>query len=87
VRIEVIRTGGFTGIERRAVLDTAGRPDAPHLDSLARASLTPSPHPSPPAPDGFRYELHIDATTLHCTDPHLTPSQRELIQAVLHEGA
>jgi len=46
VRIEVIRSGGFTGIERRAVLDTTGRPDA-----------------------------------------HLTPSQRQLIQAVLHEGA
>lgn len=43
MRIEVIRSGGFAGIERRAVLDTAGRPDAFRLHALARDVLAADP--------------------------------------------
>lgn len=39
MRISVIRSGGFAGIERRAALDTTGRPDAFHLHALARDTL------------------------------------------------
>ncbi|MGW3241794.1 protealysin inhibitor emfourin [Streptomyces sp. NPDC001070] len=88
MRIQVIRSGGFAGIERRAVLDTAGRPDAFRLHALARDVLAAGPAAPPQGvPDGFRYEITVDGRTVHCADPRLTEEQRELIQLVLKEGA
>ncbi|MDX3095704.1 hypothetical protein PV703_14115 [Streptomyces sp. ME01-24h] len=88
MRIQVIRSGGFAGIERRAVLDTAGRPDAFRLHTLARRVLAGDPGGPPQGvPDGFRYEITVDARTVHCADPGLTEEQRELVQLVLKEGA
>ncbi|WP_435177146.1 protealysin inhibitor emfourin [Actinacidiphila sp. bgisy145] len=87
MRIEVVRSGGFAGIPRRATLDTAGHPGAPRLEALARAALATPRAPSPPVPDGFTYVLTIDDRTLHCADPALTPAQRDLITTVLNEGA
>lgn len=88
MRIEVTRSGGFTGLPRHAVLDTTDRPDAGHLHALAEAALTPPPPDSPgPVRDRFTYSLTVDGRTVECADPHLTPPQRELIAAVLGEGA
>lgn len=88
MRIEVTRSGGFTGLPRHAVLDTADHPDAGRLHALAEAALTPPPPEShPPRPDAFSYSLTVDGRTVECADPHLTPPQRELISAVLAEGA
>ncbi|MEU1542536.1 protealysin inhibitor emfourin [Actinacidiphila glaucinigra] len=88
MRIEVIRSGGFAGIERRAVLDTAGRPDAFRLHALARGILAADPGGPPQGvPDGFRYEIAVDGRTVHCADPWLTEEQRELVRLVLKEGA
>lgn len=89
MRIEVVRSGGFAGIERRAAVETADHPDAAHLESLASAALAPpSPEPSrPAAPDGFRYTITAGPRTIHCTDPHLTAPQRELITLLLAETA
>jgi hypothetical protein len=85
--IEVVRTGGFAGIRRTETVDTATHPDGPRLAALA-ASLTPRPAPRGPViPDGFRYTISADGRTIHCADPQVTPAQRELIEAVLHEGA
>ncbi len=39
MRIEVRRTGGFAGIERRAEVDTAARTDAPEWHALAERAL------------------------------------------------
>ncbi|SEF45665.1 hypothetical protein SAMN05216223_1014 [Actinacidiphila yanglinensis] len=87
MRIEVVRSGGFAAIPRRATLDTAGRSDAALLESLARSALD-SPGPArPPVPDGFGYVLTVDGREVRCADPGLTPAQRELITHVLHEGA
>ncbi|MFJ6566324.1 protealysin inhibitor emfourin [Streptomyces sp. NPDC091292] len=88
MRIEVRRTGGFAGIERRAELDTAGRPDAATWTSLAEQALAGG-HATPPlgVPDGFSYRITADGRTRYCTDPHLTESQRQLITRVLKEGA
>ncbi len=88
MRIAITRTGGFTGIERRAELDTSGRPDATHIEALAHRALTPG-HGSPArgVPDGFHYEIKVDGRSVHLADPHLTHDQRELIQLVLKEGA
>ncbi|MFD8865918.1 protealysin inhibitor emfourin [Streptomyces sp. NPDC059590] len=88
MRISVIRTGGFAGIERRAELDTAGRPDAKHLEALAHQAVE-SGHLTAPrgVPDGFHYEIAVDGRTVHCADPHLSDAQRELVRTVLKEGA
>lgn len=88
MRIEVVRSGGFAGIERRATLDTADHPDAPRLTALAEAALAAaSPRPPRGVPDGYHYEIHVDGRTAHCADPQLTPAQRALITAVLGPGA
>ncbi|MER6053101.1 protealysin inhibitor emfourin [Streptomyces sp. NPDC001793] len=88
MRIHIRRTGGFTGIERHAEIDTDDRPDAAELHTLAEHALTAA-HPTPPAgvPDGFRYTLTVDGRTAYCADPQLTDEQRELITRVLKEGA
>ena len=86
MRIEVIRSGGFAGIERRTALDTTGRPDAIHLQALARDALASGrASPSRGVPDGFQYEITVDGRTIRCADPDLTEPQRELVRAVLKE--
>ncbi len=89
MRIVITRTGGFAGIERRAELDTCGRPDATHLEALAHRALAPG-REAPTArgvPDGFHYVIDVDGRSVHLADPHLTEEQRELIRTVLKEGA
>ncbi|MFI9200459.1 protealysin inhibitor emfourin [Streptomyces sp. NPDC053048] len=90
MRIVITRTGGFAGIERRAELDTCGRPDATHLEALAHRALAPGRDVPPRhrgVPDGFHYEIDVDGRSVHLADPHLTQDQRELIRTVLKEGA
>ncbi|CAL9409799.1 protealysin inhibitor emfourin [Streptomyces sp. enrichment culture] len=92
MRIEVRRTGGFAGIERRAEVDTAARPDAAAWHALAAEALQA---PEPPSggtarggmPDGFSYEITVDGRTVRCAEPYLTEAQRELVSRVLREGA
>ncbi|WP_405917167.1 protealysin inhibitor emfourin [Streptomyces sp. NBC_00728] len=88
MRIEVRRTGGFAGIERRAEVDTSARPDAPEWHALAERALAAG-RGSPPAgvPDGFGYRITVDGRTVYAADPRLTEDQRELISRVLKEGA
>ncbi|KMS81542.1 MULTISPECIES: protealysin inhibitor emfourin [Streptomyces] len=88
MRIRVRRTGGFAGIERRAEVDTSGRPDAQEWQSLAERALA-SGRDTPPAgvPDGFSYEITVDGRTVYAADPRLTEAQRELVSRVLKEGA
>ncbi|MFC0597462.1 protealysin inhibitor emfourin [Streptomyces palmae] len=88
MRICVTRSGGFAGIERRAELDTAGRPDAKHLEALAHLAVeTSAGAGSRGVPDGFRYEITVDGRTTHCADPRLSDAQRELVRTVLKQGA
>ncbi|MFE9770766.1 protealysin inhibitor emfourin [Streptomyces sp. NPDC005931] len=88
MRIQVTRTGGFAGIERRAEVETAGRADAPEWHSLAERALAAG-RGTPPVgvPDGFSYRITVDGRTVYCADPRLTDDQRELISKVLKEGA
>ncbi|MET7284644.1 protealysin inhibitor emfourin [Streptomyces sp. NPDC005573] len=88
MRIQVRRTGGFAGIERRAEVDTSGRPDAREWQSLAERVLAAGPAtPQHVVPDGFSYTITVDGRTVHAADPRLTPDQRELVSRVLKEGA
>ncbi|MEU2059223.1 protealysin inhibitor emfourin [Streptomyces sp. NPDC013455] len=88
MRIRVRRTGGFAGIERRAEVDTSGRPDAEEWQALAERVLASGPG-TPPAgvPDGFGYEITVDGRTVYAADPRLTEDQRQLVSRVLKEGA
>jgi hypothetical protein len=88
MRIQVQRSGGFAGIERRAEVDTSGRPDAPEWHALAERALADG-RGGPPAgvPDGFHYRITVDGKAVHCADPRLSEAQRELISRVLKEGA
>ncbi|WP_327676760.1 protealysin inhibitor emfourin [Kitasatospora sp. NBC_00458] len=88
MRIQVTRTGGFGGLVRHAELDTTERTDAPHVHALAREAVAGGLRsPSYGVPDGFHYEITVDGRTVHCADPKLTESQRELVSLVLREGA
>ncbi|MFD3514485.1 protealysin inhibitor emfourin [Streptomyces sp. NPDC058657] len=90
MRIQVVRTGGFAGIERRAEVDTSAGPDARAWHALAAEALAAGQGVrTPPAgiADGFRYEITVDGRTVHCAEPELTEAQRELISRVLKEGA
>ncbi|MEV6961471.1 protealysin inhibitor emfourin [Streptomyces sp. NPDC051207] len=88
MRIQVRRTGGFAGIERRAEVDTSGRDDAHEWRALAERAVAAG-RGTPPAgvPDGFGYRITVDGETVYCADPGLTEDQRALITRVLKEGA
>ncbi|GAA3489545.1 MULTISPECIES: protealysin inhibitor emfourin [Streptomyces] len=88
--IQVVRTGGFAGIERRAEVDTSGRPDAHAWHALAGEAAAAGRGlrmPGAAVPDGFSYEITVDGQTFHCAEPQLSDAQRELITRVLKEGA
>ncbi|MGX1850319.1 hypothetical protein OIU91_29325 [Streptomyces sp. NBC_01456] len=88
MRIHVHRTGGFSGVDRRAEIDTADRDDADDLRSLAdKAVATARSEPPVGVPDGFSYRITIDGRTVYCADPRLTDEQRTLISKVLKEGS
>ncbi|MET9698630.1 protealysin inhibitor emfourin [Streptomyces sp. NPDC006529] len=89
MRILVVRTGGFAGIERRVEIDTSGLPDEAEWQALAQLALRPGP-PRPSSDgvrDGFSYRITVDGRTVQCRDPHLSDAQRQLIMRVLKEGA
>ncbi|WP_329217173.1 hypothetical protein OG352_14355 [Streptomyces sp. NBC_01485] len=88
MRIQVSRTGGFAGIERRAEVDTSGRPDADEWHALAEQAVAAGRGaPAIGVPDGFSYEITVDGRTVYAADPRLTDEQRRLISRVLKEGA
>lgn len=88
MRISVTRTGGFGGLARRAVLDTADRPDSDTIETLAREALLQARAERPVGvPDGFSYEIETDDSVGYCADPRLTEAQSALITRVLKEGS
>lgn len=89
MRIQVVRTGGFAGIERRAEVDTSARPDEEEWQALAQLALLPGPpgHGADRVRDGFSYRITVDGRTVSCEEPYLSEAQRTLISRVLKEGA
>ena len=88
MRIQVTRSGGVLGTEHHFVLDTEGRPDAPHIHALVREALGSCARtPGYGLPAGFHYAISVDERSVgHCSEPQLTDSQRFLISLVLAQG-
>jgi len=92
-RIEIVRHGGFAGIERRGALDLASCPDderaaaATALDELRRAAAAA---PESPRPDAFTYSVAVTEgdrrEELTVPEHALTDATRPFLDRVLRGG-
>ncbi|AWZ06240.1 MULTISPECIES: protealysin inhibitor emfourin [unclassified Streptomyces] len=78
--ITVSRSGGFAGVDKVRKIDTSVRRDAAEWEDLVRRVL-------PSVADGFHYRITVDDQVIDLDETVLTGDQRELIRAVLGEGA
>ena len=81
MKVSVVRTGGFAGIERRGQSDTETDPVLRGL--LARVDLTALPTMPGRIPDQFVYEIDIDGHMVTIGESRLTAPLRELVHHVL----
>ena len=88
MRIEVSRSGGLMGITRRAVVDTAGRPDADSWAALAReAGPVPTPiRADARVADGFTWSIQVDSEHTVLADQALHGPLRELAERALRDS-
>ena len=84
MKIVVVRSGGFAGLERRGEADTSGDPVlcdlVAHVDLSALSALPARPSP---VPDQFTYEITIGDTTAEAGESQLTGPLRALVKYVL----
>ena len=81
MKVVVIRSGGFAGLERRGEADTSGDPVL--RDLVNQVDLTALPTRPSPAPDRFVYEITIGDTTAEAGETQLTGPLRALVSHVL----
>ena len=81
MKVIVVRSGGFAGLERRGEADTAGDPVL--RDLIGQIDLTVLPRRPVPAPDRFVYEITIGDTTVEAGESQLTGPLRALVHHVL----
>ncbi|MFC4906555.1 protealysin inhibitor emfourin [Actinomadura gamaensis] len=83
MKVTVVRSGGFAGIERRGEADSA---DDPLLAGLVgRVDLAQVPPPGR-IPDQFVYDIDIDGREAVVGEAQLTGPLRELVHHVLGGG-
>ncbi|MEV5571408.1 protealysin inhibitor emfourin [Spirillospora sp. NPDC052269] len=83
MKVTVVRSGGFAGIERRGQADSS---DDPLLDGLVgRVDLGALPPPGR-KPDQFVYDIDIDGDATSVGEAQLTGPLRELVHHVLGSG-
>lgn len=80
MRVTVVRTGGFAGIELRGAADTDSDPVLRRLIDRVDFGAVPSPGR---VPDQFIYEIAIDGHVLTVGESRLTTALRELVHHVL----
>ncbi|MFI0444711.1 protealysin inhibitor emfourin [Actinomadura sp. 6N118] len=80
MRVKVIRSGGFAGIEKRGESDTASDPMLRRL--VDRVDLGAVPPPGR-IPDQFLYDIDIDGDTATVGEAQLNGPLRELVHHVL----
>jgi hypothetical protein len=80
VKVIVVRSGGFAGLERRGEGDTSGDPVLRALVERVNLKALTRPHPMP---DQFVYEITIGDNTAEVGESQLTGPLRDLVQHVL----
>lgn len=80
MKVTVVRSGGFAGIERRAESDSASDPMLSRL--VGRVDLKTVPPPGR-IPDQFLYEIDIDGDRTTIGEAQLHGALRELVHHVL----
>lgn len=81
MKVTVVRSGGFAGIERRGEASTAGDPVLRSL--VARVDLESVARSPGPVPDQFVYDIDIDGNAATVGESQLTGALRELVHHVL----
>jgi len=90
VRVDVVRTGGFAGLEMRRSADTASLPESEArqlvalVEDLDVEALQREAVPTRTVPDAFTYDIVISSAgrtvRLHAEDPNVPAQLRPLIQ-------
>ncbi|GLZ11033.1 hypothetical protein Acsp04_12680 [Actinomadura sp. NBRC 104425] len=80
MKVTVVRSGGFAGIEQRAESDSASDPMLARL--VDRVDLSAVPPPGR-IPDQFLYDIDIDGDTATVGEAQLQGPLRELVHHVL----
>mgnify|MGYP001458295169 CR=1 FL=1 len=84
MKVTVVRSGGFTGIEKRGQSDSATDPMLARL--VDRVDLASVPPPGR-IPDQFLYDIEIDGASCTVGEAQLRGPLRELVHHVLGQGA
>lgn len=80
MKVTVVRSGGFAGIQRRGEGDTSADPVLRTL--VDRVDLSAVPRPGR-VPDRFTYEIEIDGRKATVGEAQLTGPLRDLVDHVL----
>ncbi|WP_026313652.1 protealysin inhibitor emfourin [Actinomadura flavalba] len=80
MRVRVVRTGGFAGVERHGESDSARDPVLARL--VDRVDLDAVPPPGR-IPDQYLYDIDIDGSTATVGEAQLNGPLRELVHHVL----
>jgi len=80
MKVTVVRSGGFAGIERRGEADTAGDPVLRALIARCDPGSVPD---SAPGADQFQYDIDIDGQRVTVGETQLSGPLRELVHHVL----
>ena len=83
MKVIVVRSGGFAGLERRGEGDTSGDPVLRALVQRVDLKALTRPHQ---VPDQYVYEITIGDTTAEVGESQLSGPVRELVQHVLHQS-
>ncbi|MDX6744663.1 protealysin inhibitor emfourin [Actinocorallia sp. A-T 12471] len=83
MRVTVVRTGGFAGIERRGSSDTSADPVLRAL--VERVGPAAARGGAARARDQFSYQIDIDGRRVTVGESELTGALRELVHHVLED--
>ena len=82
MKVIVVRSGGFAGLERRGEGDTSGDPVLRALVQRVDLKAQTRPHQ---VPDQYVYEITIGDTTAEVGESQLSGPLRDLVHHVLNQ--
>lgn len=86
-RVEVRRSGGFSGVLRQGELDLDDDPQGPQVRQLLLHADLTALSPGAARPDRFVYTVTLDAWQLTLPEADLTPELHEVVRIVLEREA